>query len=76
MESGILVYKCRRCNKLQKNTHVPKGMLALTSILHDGETPNEWGVMTARNTDIHFCEDNNLGICDLIGFEYDKNKTL
>jgi hypothetical protein len=30
--SGVLIYKCRRCQKLTKSVHVPNGLFALSLI--------------------------------------------
>lgn len=72
IEKGRLVYKCRRCGKLNKNTQVPDGLYALNSILNKIPLPEEWGGFILTETDICSCDDGNLGISDLIGFEKDK----
>ena len=72
--SGYLIYKCRRCGELNKNCHVPDGTITLLSImtkdlhLKDGSTYNPLKI------EIHNCTDGNLGIADLIGFEYDNGE--
>lgn len=70
-ESGFLVYKCRRCGELIKNTRVPNGVIALTCIEKTGHTPNGWDGVATRNS-ICSCKDGGIGVSDLIGFESDE----
>jgi len=72
-EGGSLLYKCRKCGAINKNTHVPCCLIALSKINVNGITPREWG-MQMGITDIHACGDGNLGISDLIGAELDRPK--
>ena len=72
MRGGNLVYKCRRCGKLIKNTHVPDCLSAITCMVVNGETPNSWIGPSAKMTGTHVCDDDNYGITDLIGAEEDK----
>lgn len=72
IDSGFLVYKCRKCGKEIKSVHVPDGAIALSVIMFDNPTPKSWGVMVAGKTDVHSCGDGSLGVGDLIGFEKDK----
>jgi hypothetical protein len=71
MHSGFLIYKCKRCRELIKNSHAPDGNITLCSIITNTNIPKEWGV-TPTKEDIHTCKDGNLGMTELIGFEYDK----
>ncbi|WP_297419109.1 hypothetical protein [Clostridium sp.] len=74
MDSGTLIYKCRRCGKLSKNTHVPDGVIALSCIVNNIKTPKEWNGVLPELVGVCSCEDGNLGISDLIGFEKDKKE--
>jgi hypothetical protein len=69
-KSGVLVYKCRRCSNLIKNTSVPEGLNALLDITIEAGTRKEWG-SGATLLDTHLCEDGGIGVSDLIGFESD-----
>lgn len=73
-KGGVLVYKCRRCRELNKNTHIPTGYGTATiiSIMQDIPIPQEIKGVPVSKFAFHDCEDGNLGVCDLIGFEYDK----
>ena len=73
MDGGFLKYKCRRCGEIKGSAHVPNCLLALSSINAKGITPREWG-MQMGITDIHNCNDGNLGISDLIGVVLDKKE--
>lgn len=68
---GLLIYKCRRCGKLNKNTHVPDGLMALSCLIISNRVPKGWG-SAASVLDMCSCEDGNIGVSDLIGFEEDK----
>jgi hypothetical protein len=70
-ESGFLVYKCRRCGELVRNTGVPEGFNALLDITIEGRTRKEWG-SGATILDTHLCSDGGIGVSDLIGFESDE----
>lgn len=71
MNSGRLVYKCRRCNKLNMDIHVPNGGIALICIMNEYPLPKDWGNMRVKKYDICLCDNKNLGVSDLIGFEED-----
>jgi hypothetical protein len=73
MLSGYLVYKCRRCGELSKNTHVPDGGCALLGILNPNllDFRKIWQGIPLEKYDIHTCKDGNAGIADIIGFEKD-----
>lgn len=72
MESGVLVYKCRSCAKLNKNMHVPDGITAMCRIPNNIPLPEKWGAFKPTMTDVCNCNGNDMGISDLIGFEKDK----
>ena len=65
MDAGFLVHKCRRCGKINKNVHVPNGLIYLCKILND--------VNSLDRVSICNCKDGNLGVSDLIGFEKDES---
>lgn len=67
-----MLYKCRRCGEITKNTHVPNANIALTCMIHDFKEPKCWFGAMPKLLDIHGCKDGNLGIADLIGCETDK----
>lgn len=73
MKGGFLKYKCRRCGEIEGSVHVPCCLVALSNINTNGKTPREWG-MQIGITDIHSCNDGNLGISDLIGAVLDKGE--
>lgn len=62
---GVLVYKCRQCGKLTDEFGVPNLIEALTSIVDEGKTPQEWGI-TAHITTLHHCGSGIVGVADLI----------
>lgn len=68
MKQGFLVYKCRKCGNIVKNTHVPDVDTAIILIVSGNTLPEKWGG-TARIIDIHSCEDGSIGVSDLIGGE-------
>ncbi|WCS68193.1 hypothetical protein Goe21_00830 [Bacillus phage vB_BsuM-Goe21] len=72
MKYGVLVYKCRRCNKEDKSTHVPDGLTALIGLINDKPLP--WNGIPIEKTSICNCKDGNLGVSDLIGFEFEKSE--
>lgn len=72
MKSGFLIYKCKRCGELVKDTHAPNGTITLSCIITNSRLPSEWMGTTPLKEDIHNCKDGNLGVSELIGFEYDK----
>jgi hypothetical protein len=69
--SGILVYKCRRCGDLDKYIHVPDIPIALICCEMGQEFPWTGGVGVPKLTDIHNCEDGGFGVSDLMGGEKD-----
>jgi len=67
--SGFLVYKCRRCNELAKDLHVPDIQMALICAQIGEDTDKYWsGGTNIMMTKIHFCGD-GYGVADLIGGE-------
>lgn len=66
---GVLVYKCRRCGGLDKNTHVPNlvQVLAVVSALWP-RSPECFGGIIAV-VDVHSCPDGHMGVSDLTGGE-------
>lgn len=71
-KGGFLIYKCRRCGKLNKNIHVPDGLIAISHLLVNGNLHGLWGGAIASLKDICSCNDGNIGVTDLIGCEFDK----
>lgn len=69
---GVLVYKCRRCGELNKNTHTPHCLMSLTLITGGIPQPKEWGAIVPKIVSFHVCDDKNLGVTDLIGAEMDE----
>jgi hypothetical protein len=74
MNSGFLVYKCRKCGRLNKDTHVPNGTIALSCIVCDFDFPKDWGALKPGMTGVCNCSNGDLGITDLIGFEPEKEE--
>jgi len=80
MRGGWLVYKCRKCGKLDRSAHVPDVRRALVSIGVDGRTPREWGNWSGL-TGMHYCTEAvgsiksgqgaMIGVSDLISAEED-----
>ena len=68
---GILLYKCRRCGKVSKNTHVPGVLVVLMHLLYDTPMPNEWYGVPVYKEEICLCDDKNIGVADIIGAEHD-----
>lgn len=67
---GQLVYQCRRCNQTYLSAHVPDVNIAQAALVVEGKTPQKWGIVRSV-VDSHLCEDNNIGITDLIGIVKD-----
>lgn len=74
MESGVLIYKCRRCGKISRNTHIPNGIMGLSYALVGIKSKTTEGYELIGMNNICNCDDGNLGISDLIGFEKDKKE--
>lgn len=72
MDSGFITYKCRRCGKTIRDRHTPNGIITLNAIIEGLPLPRQWGVHQISTIIVHVCDDDNLGVCDLSGFEYDK----
>lgn len=70
MNSGSLIYRCRRCGTVYGPTHTRNIAEALSWIVVEGETPKEWGT-PARRLEVHHCGGRNLGIADVIGGQED-----
>jgi hypothetical protein len=71
MRSGVLLYKCRRCGKINKDTHTPDGIITIAYVMNDIPLPKEWGVQICGKTGMCNCGNENIGVSDLIGFERD-----
>jgi hypothetical protein len=71
-KGGFLVYKCRRCGELVKNSHAPDVDMAVTLVVIGSEMPSDWGGITPHMIEAHACKDGNIGVTDLIGGEADK----
>lgn len=67
---GFMVYKCRRCGLEFADSHVPDVLVAAISIMTSGRTPSSWGI-TMGERDSHNCNDKQIGIADLVGFDKD-----
>lgn len=70
-KGGVLVYRCRKCGKLDKSTHAPDVNMAVILIAQGAKLPSEWGGFQPKMIGIHACKDNEAGITDLIGGEED-----
>lgn len=72
-KSGTLIYKCRLCGELVKNTHVPLDpQIVAMMILAEGIATIKQ--VTVGDTDIHVHANRTTGITDLVGYEYDEDK--
>ena len=71
-KDGFLVYKCRRCGELVRNTHTPDVDMAVILVVTGSEIPKDWGGVTPKTIGLHTCKDSNIGVTDLIGGEEDK----
>lgn len=65
MRGGSLLYRCRRCGKVNDSLHCPSVITALAMIMVDGRT-REPGIVAAMHS-LCCCEDGAVGIADLIG---------
>jgi len=72
-KNGTLVYKCRRCKKLVRNTEVPDVESAVILISMGQKLPEVW-CGNEGLTGFHNCKDGHMGITDLIGGELDTRK--
>ncbi|MDP5274340.1 hypothetical protein [Chengkuizengella axinellae] len=71
-KGASLDYKCRRCGKVVKDSHVPDGTLAVVYLTIGAQFPKEWGDTAVNMISSHHCSDGNIGVIDLIGCEFDK----
>ena len=69
-KGGYLIYKCRLCDGIVKNTHVPDGVIALISLIHGDELP--WVGAQPSMLTLHSCNSKQTGVADFIGVEYDE----
>lgn len=69
---GVLVYKCRRCGELNKQTHTPNCLWSLAYMIGGLPQPKNWGPIEPTMISFHTCDDKHLGITDLIGAEMDE----
>ena len=69
---GTLLYKCRHCGEIDGTTHTPQAMATIIWLLRDTPLPQEWGGMPVNKTDLHYCNDGQIGVCDLIGAKLDE----
>ena len=68
-ESGVLMYKCRMCDKQFVAFHVPDAMAASLVIMKDMPYKTDDNGMSAGPTTLHNCHANGLrtGIADFVG---------
>jgi hypothetical protein len=64
---GLLVYRCRRCGRLDRSIHVPDLIKALVCLSSEFSLPDDWGPMKPNLTGLHHCPGGWLGVTDLIG---------
>ena len=76
MKSGVLIYKCRMCGNLVKDTMVPDVDMAIMCILYDIPKPKEWKGVLPKMTSIHACDKDNTGVTDFVGGEKDKEEEI
>ena len=72
-KGGDLIYKCRHCGKIIRDTHVPDLQLAMIAMTSHAEHfwMKDWGT-PMHITEVHYCDLKNIGVTDLIGGEYDE----
>ena len=64
--SGVLLYRCRLCGVQETIASVPDLLSAIASLVADGQTPKEWGIVMYMTTP-HTCGPGVVGVADLIG---------
>lgn len=69
-QGGTLLYKCRSCGKIVKGCHVPEVDMVLISLMLRLKPPVKWSG-TIGESIIHDCGNSKVGICDIVGAEYD-----
>lgn len=72
-KNGTLIYKCRRCEKIVRNTEVPDIDGSVVLISKGKKLPEDW-CGDEGLTSFHTCNDGNMGITDCIGGEIMKEK--
>ncbi len=71
-KGGFLIYKCRKCGELIKNSHVPDVFIALVFAQTGRDSSKLWsGGTRIQMIDNHYCDDGCIGVTDLIGAEED-----
>jgi len=70
-KGGTLEYKCRNCNKIDDSTHVPDIYRVLICLAHNIKLEPELNLANIGMTNIHLCDNGEIGITDLIGGRID-----
>ncbi len=66
--SGDLIYRCRRCGKLDRNTRVSDAWKTVSMAAHPEVFVQGFSKEPPTSlTSLHRCEHGEIGVCDLIG---------
>lgn len=71
---GYVYYKCRRCGKVDFSIHAPDLRYSLSCVLNGYPHPEKWGGPQPTLMSYHHCDDQRLGVVDLIGGNLDAGK--
>ncbi len=71
---GIIEYKCRRCGRIDNHIGVPDLNLFLQDAIIDVDIVQKVykDISGIKMHILHFCNDGNIGVADLIGGEHEK----
>jgi len=67
--TGNLVYKCRKCGRIDNDFPCSSALMDLTSIISE-----DLRISRGSKVIIHQCSENEYGVADLIGVEINKEK--
>jgi hypothetical protein len=65
-DGGLLEYKCRRCGAIDRSTHAPSVLAAVSLITVTGSTGKMPGIPCSM-LGAHQCPDGGIGVTDFIG---------
>lgn len=69
--SGNILYKCRRCGEIIDSMHSPRLMEDIVAFIITGNQISPGNPIGDPIT--HHCKDDNLGIADMIGGQFDED---
>ena len=67
---GRILYKCRRCGKIDGSTHSPNAIISVIYAMDDRPQPF-MGILIGSKS-VHACASGQIGVSDLIGADEDE----